>query len=33
MRRRRIRELVANGDEGGFVELMQNGRTYMDMRG
>jgi len=30
---RRIRELVANGDEGGFVELMENGRTYMDMRG
>jgi chorismate mutase/prephenate dehydrogenase len=30
---RRIRELVANGDESGFVELMQNGRTYMDMRG
>jgi chorismate mutase/prephenate dehydrogenase len=30
---RRIRELVANGNESGFVELMQNGRSYMDMRG
>ena len=30
---RRIRELVADGDEGGFVELMKNGRNYMDMRG
>jgi len=30
---RRIRELVADGDESGFVELMKNGRSYMDMRG
>ncbi|MEM8816104.1 MAG: prephenate dehydrogenase/arogenate dehydrogenase family protein [Pseudomonadota bacterium] len=29
----RIRELVAAGDEQGFVELMQNGRRYFDMRG
>lgn len=28
----RIRELVASGDEAGFVELMQNGRDYFAMR-
>ncbi len=29
----RIRELVAKGDEQGFVELMQKGRDYFEMRG
>lgn len=29
----RIRELVAKGDEEGFVELMQKGRDYFEMRG
>ena len=29
----RIRELVAKGDEQGFVELMQKGREYFEMRG
>ena len=29
----RIRELVATGDEGGFVELMEKGRDYFTMRG
>lgn len=29
----RIRELVAAGDEAGFVELMQKGRDYFAMRG
>jgi hypothetical protein len=28
----RIRELVASGDEAGFVELMQKGRDYLAMR-
>lgn len=28
----RIRELVANGDEAGFVELMENGRNYVAQR-
>ena len=30
---RRIRELIASGDEAGFVELMQKGRDYFAMRG
>ena len=30
---RRIRELVAGGDESGFVELMEKGREYMALRG
>jgi chorismate mutase/prephenate dehydrogenase len=29
---RRIRELVANGDEQGFVELMYKGRDYLALR-
>jgi len=29
----RIREVVAGGDEKGFVELMQKGRQYMALRG
>lgn len=29
----RIRELVASGDEEGFVDLMQNGREYIATRG
>ena len=29
---RRIRELVANGDESGFVALMQNGQEYLALR-
>ena len=29
----RIREVVAGGDEEGFVELMQKGRQYMALRG
>lgn len=29
---RRIRELVASGDEHGFVELMQRGREYLALR-
>jgi len=29
----RIRELVAKGDEGGFVDLMEKGRAYMALRG
>lgn len=29
----RIRELVASGDEDGFVDLMQKGREYFAMRG
>ena len=29
----RIRELVVNGDEEGFVTLMQKGRDYFEMRG
>jgi chorismate mutase/prephenate dehydrogenase len=28
----RIRQLVANGDEDGFVQLMQNGRKYLASR-
>jgi chorismate mutase/prephenate dehydrogenase len=28
----RIRDLVKNGDEDGFVELMQNGREYLATR-
>jgi chorismate mutase/prephenate dehydrogenase len=28
----RIRELVASGDEAGFVELMQRGREYFELR-
>ena len=28
----RIRELVASGDEQGFVELMQRGREYLALR-
>lgn len=30
---RRIRELVAAGDESGFVELMRKGREYLALRG
>ena len=30
---KRIRELVATGDEQGFVELMQKGREYLALRG
>ncbi len=30
---RRIRELVVNGDEAGFVQLMESGRKYFEMRG
>ncbi len=30
---RRIREVVAGGDESGFVELMEKGREYMALRG
>lgn len=30
---RRIRDVVAEGDEHGFVELMQKGREYMALRG
>ena len=30
---RRIRELVATGDEQGFVDLMQKGRDYLALRG
>jgi len=30
---KRIRELVATGDEQGFVELMQKGREYLSLRG
>ena len=29
----RIREVVAKGDEGGFVDLMEKGRAYMALRG
>ena len=29
----RIRELVASGDEQGFVDLMQRGREYLALRG
>ena len=29
---RRIRELVASGDEQGFVEMMQRGREYLALR-
>jgi len=29
---KRIRELVANGDEQGFVDLMQKGRDYLALR-
>lgn len=29
----RIREVVAGGDENGFVELMEKGRQYMALRG
>ena len=29
----RIREVVAGGDESGFVELMEKGRQYMALRG
>ncbi len=29
----RIRQLVARGDESGFVDLMQKGRDYLAMRG
>jgi prephenate dehydrogenase len=28
----RIREVVADGDEGAFVTLMQNGREYLARR-
>ncbi|MEO1204568.1 MAG: prephenate dehydrogenase dimerization domain-containing protein, partial [Pseudomonadota bacterium] len=28
----RIRDLVAKGDEEGFVELMQHGRDYLALR-
>ena len=28
----RIRQLVANGDEQGFVELMERGRDYLALR-
>jgi hypothetical protein len=28
----RIRELVAGGDEQGFVDLMQRGRDYLALR-
>jgi chorismate mutase/prephenate dehydrogenase len=28
----RLRSLVANGDEQGFVELMQKGRDYLALR-
>ncbi len=28
----RIREVVADGDENGFVELMRNGREYLATR-
>ena len=30
---RRIRELVVNGDEEGFVQLMKRGREYFELRG
>ncbi|MDJ0917735.1 MAG: prephenate dehydrogenase/arogenate dehydrogenase family protein [Woeseiaceae bacterium] len=30
---KRIRELVVNGDEAGFVQLMESGRKYFEMRG
>ena len=30
---RRIRETVADGDEGAFVELMEKGRDYLALRG
>ncbi len=30
---KRIRELVVNGDEEGFVQLMESGRKYFEMRG
>jgi chorismate mutase/prephenate dehydrogenase len=30
---RRIRELVATGDEQGFVDLMQKGRDYLALCG
>jgi len=30
---RRIRDLVAGGDEGGFVELMRKGQEYLALRG
>jgi chorismate mutase/prephenate dehydrogenase len=30
---KRIRELVASGDEQGFVGLMQRGREYLALRG
>jgi hypothetical protein len=29
---KRIRELVANGDEQGFVDLMHRGREYLALR-
>ncbi len=29
---RRIREVVADGDEDAFVELMQRGRDYFELR-
>jgi chorismate mutase/prephenate dehydrogenase len=29
----RIREVVAAGDEPGFVDLMEKGRQYMALRG
>lgn len=30
---RKIQDLVAKGDEAGFVELMESGRRYLDSRG
>lgn len=30
---KRIRELVVNGDEDGFVQLMERGREYFELRG
>ena len=30
---KQIRELVVNGDEEGFVQLMQRGREYFQLRG
>jgi hypothetical protein len=29
----RIRDVVASGDEDGFVDLMQKGQDYIAMRG
>ena len=30
---RRLRSLVADGDEDGFVRLMKQGRDYLESRG